>query len=159
MMDKTIAGQVSAGEDKIVIRQSHRRAISVTLTLFDEALCGFDRWAEGQEVQSVFFEILNPLSDEQRKRLLIELADLRKLLLEIRDFLGLDRAVNSASKMIVGECAVMWSPIVELEGRYLKGYGEVPTALEEYLNPKANQLIEGLRRISQIAGNSSLNNK
>ncbi len=159
MIDKTIVGHVPAGEDKIVIRQSHRRAISVTLTLFDEALCGFDRWAEGQEVRSVFFEILNPLSDEQRKRLLIELADLRKLLLEIRDFLGLDRTVDSVPKMIVGKCAVMWSPIVELEGRYLKGYGEVPNALEEYLNPRANQLIEGLRRISQIAGNHSLDNK
>ena len=159
MIDKTVVGHVPAGENEIIIRQSHRRAISVTLTLFDEALCGFDRWAEGQEVRSVFFEILNPLSDEQRKRLLIELAELRKLLLEIRDFLGLDRTVDSVPKMIVGKCAVMWSPIVELEGRYLKGYGEVPNALEEYLNPRANQLIEGLRRISQIAGNHSLDNK
>ena len=124
MIDKTVVGHVPAGENEIIIRQSHRRAISVTLTLFDEALCGFDRWAEGQEVRSVFFEILNPLSDEQRKRLLIELAELRKLLLEIRDFLGLDRTVDSVPKMIVGKCAVMWSPIVELEGRYLKGYGE-----------------------------------
>ncbi len=159
MIDKTIAGQVSAGEDKIVIRQSHRRAIAVTLTLFDEALCGFDRWAEGQEVRSVFFEILNPLSDEQRKRLLIELTELRKLLLEIRDFLGLDRTVDSAPKMIVGKCAVMWSSIVELEGRYLKGYGKVPNALEEYLNPRAKQLIEELRLISQIAGNHSLDKR
>ena len=55
MIDETVAGEFSAGEDKIVIRQSHRRAISVTLTLFDAALCGFDRWAEGQEVRSVFF--------------------------------------------------------------------------------------------------------
>lgn len=159
MIDKAVAGQISASGDKIIIRQSHKRAISVTLTLFDEALCGFDRWAQGQEVRSVFFRILNPLSEEQRKNLSIELAELRKLLMEIQDYLELDSTVDSAVKMIVGQCAVLWPSIVELEGRYLKGYGEVPTALEEYLNPRASQLIEGLRRISQIAGNRSLNNK
>ncbi|MDA8406681.1 MAG: hypothetical protein M0T73_07485 [Deltaproteobacteria bacterium] len=159
MIDRANAGQGFPGGDKIVIRQSHKRAISVTLTLFDEALCGFDRWAQGQEVRSVFFQILNPLSEGQRKNLSVELGELRKLLMEIQDYLELDSTVDNAVSMIVGQCAVLWPSIVELEGRYLKGYGEVPTALEEYLTPRANQLNEGLRRISQIAGNRSLDNK
>ncbi|MGC8658549.1 MAG: hypothetical protein ACP5U1_05690 [Desulfomonilaceae bacterium] len=140
---------------KISVSQTHKRAISVTLTLFDEALCGFDRWASGQEVHSVLFEILNLLSDEERKQLSFELAELRKLLVEMRDLLELDRTVSDVPSMIVGQCAVLWPSLVELEGRYLKGYGEVPKNLEAYLNPRANQLIDGLRRISQIAGRHS----
>ncbi len=158
MTDRVYSDQDDASrKKKITLRQSHKRAISVTLTLFDEALCGFDRWASGQEVRSVLFEILNPLSDEEKEKLSIELAELRKLLQEISDFLELDRTVNNVPTMIVGQCAVLWPSVVELEGRYLKGYGEVPADLEEYLTPRTNQLIEGLRRISQIAGKRTLN--
>lgn len=159
MIDKSVAGQISYAGDKIILRQSHKRAISVTLTLFDEALCGFDRWAQGQEVRSVFFQILNSLSEEQRRNLTIELAALRNLLTEIRDYLELKTTIDNSASMIVGQCAVLWPSIVELEGRYLKGYGDVPAALEEYLTPRANELNEGLRRISQIAGNRSVNDR
>ncbi|MFH0957236.1 MAG: hypothetical protein V1897_00895 [Pseudomonadota bacterium] len=132
--------------------ENHKRAISVTLALLDEAFSEFDRWARGDEIKSVLYEVENTLSTDQRHRLSVELAEVRKTLLDIRDHLGLNRTSNSAKKMILAQCSILWTTLVELESRYLKSYGELPPGLGTYLDPRAILLIQGLRRISDIVG-------
>ena len=79
---------------------------------------------------------------------------MKGILHEITDTLNLEGSVRSVDKMIVSSCAVLWAYVVELEGRRLTRYGEVPLGLAEYLDPKLGRLNDMLRHISQIAASS-----
>jgi hypothetical protein len=129
---------------------NHKRTISVTLALLDEAMCKFDRWARGEKVNSVLYEMRNSLSDDQRSSLADELHEIREILREIRDHLGLERKVETAEKWMQGECSILWTYLVELEERYLRSYGAVPSGLSEYLDPQVALLTQKMRRISDI---------
>lgn len=133
--------------------EHHIRCISNTLALLDKALCEFDQWVKGHEIQSVLYQICNTLSDGQRQMIVAEVAEMRAVLLEIKSSLNLEVSARSVEKTIAGSCSVLWASLVELEGSRLSRYGEVPPGLAEYLDPRIASLNEGLRRISAtVAG-------
>ena len=131
------------------------RGISSTLTLLDEDLCEFDRWAKGHEVRSVLYEVRNTLSAVQRQQIGERVAKMHVMLKEIRDTLNLEGSVTAVHKRIVSSCAVLWVSLVELESSRIRRYGDVPPGLAEYLDPKVALLNENLRRISQIASEAA----
>jgi hypothetical protein len=134
------------------MRENHIRGIATTLAHLDKVLCEFEQWAHGYEVRSVLYEVLNSLSETQRKMIASEVAQMKASLHEIKRTLNLDGTVRSVEKMIVGSCAVLWVSLVELEGNRLRRYGEAPQGLTEYLDPKVAGLIEHLRRIADLVG-------
>lgn len=130
--------------------ENHIRGISATLTLLDKALCEFDRWAHGHAVRSVLYRVHNPLSTAQRKALAAEVAEMKGMLQEIKSTLHLNESVHEADRMIVGSCSTLWVSLVELEGRRLKRYGELPPGLADYLDPQVAELNRHLQRISKL---------
>jgi len=130
--------------------EAHRRGISVTLGLLDQALCEMESWAKGREVRSVLYEERNDLSEDQRREILREVEDLRGILRQIIDFLGLRSTRRGAREEIWARCSGLWESLVELEGKYLRRYGEVPPKLAEYMDSQVAALIEGLQRICSI---------
>lgn len=129
------------------LSDTHKRGISVTLTILDEALCDAEQWANGREVRSVFYKERNSLSDRQRSEILLEITRMRGLLQEMRDSLGLEPSVEDAASAIRGKCAGLWEHIVELKAKYLRKYGDVPPGFGEYIDPKADDLVRGIVRI------------
>jgi len=138
-------------ETRGLINDNHRRALSAGLGLLDEALCQFQRWAEGAETRSVLFEERNNLSPSQRKRINALISDLQARITELRDALGLERRVQSVSHSIRAQCSVLWESLVESESRYLRGYGEVNPEAAAYLDPKMEAIIDRLFALSAIA--------
>lgn len=130
--------------------ENHMRGISTTLALLDKALCDFDQWANGCEIRSVLYQVLNPLSKAQRQSILAKVLEMKDILEEIRDVLNLEGTVRSADKMITSSCSVLWTSLGELEGGHLRRYGEIPAGLAEYLAPRATALNKHLRSISRI---------
>ncbi len=125
----------------------HKHGIAITLTILDETLCEVEQWANGREVQSVFYQEHNALSDRQRQEILSEIARIRGTLQELRETLKIEPTVQDAASAIRGKCAGLWEHIVELKGKYLRRYGDVPADLEEYIDPRAEQLVEGILHI------------
>jgi len=132
------------------MNENHRRGISVTLSMLDKALCEFDHWAKGCEVHSVLYEIRNTLSRSQCELIVAEVAVMKTKLREIRNELRLDASVRFVDKMILGSCSILWASLIDLEGRRLRRYGEVPPGLAEYLDPLAVALSRHVRNISDI---------
>jgi hypothetical protein len=123
------------------LSETHRRGIGATLKVLDEVLCGFERWAEGREVHSVLYSERNSLSAEQRDNMRSEIADIRETLAELRNSLRLEGTIEDVTNIIRGECAVLWSNLVELESTRLRRYGPPPPGLARYLDPKIAKLI------------------
>ncbi|MCL6629991.1 MAG: HEAT repeat domain-containing protein [Armatimonadetes bacterium] len=131
----------------IEISEAHKRGITVTLTLVDRTLCEVEEWAKGRQVDSIFFREHNSLSFHQRERILSEIVRIRSVLEELRLVLRLEPSVEEAESAIRSMCAGLWEHLVELKAKYLRRYGEVPPDLAECLDPRADELIQGILHI------------
>jgi len=124
--------------------ENHRRAVSTTLALFDALLCRIAEWAAGREQHGVLYEEVNDLGPERRRALRREVGRLRRRLEAARRDLGLAVMREPASLDIWGRCAAFRENLVELEGRRLRRYGEVPADLAEYMDRISGDLTAGL---------------
>ena len=128
----------------IDVPENHRRGIRATLMIFDELLCSVEEWAEGREEKSVLHVERNRLTPEQRSRLLQQAAGLRLVLDAARRELGLKPDVRDAASDIWCRCAAIREQLMEIEGRRLRRYGDVPSDLSEYMDALSNALLKGL---------------
>jgi len=129
----------------------HLRGISVTLTMLDEALGEIEEWAHGRARRSILYQERNRLTRKQREGIRAEVQHLRALLRELSDHFGLEPTVEDAAQAIRASCAALWQYLVETEAKHLRRYGDLPPGLGEYLDPKVEELIEGMQRISDTA--------
>ena len=131
--------------------ERHRRSIQTTMRLLDEALCDFEEIAQGRQRRSVFFLEHNDLSHHERRTILRTVDKMRAILRELRDGLGIERRRDELSREIFGRASGLWVHLVETESRYLKRYGEMPEGFGDYLDPRIDELVRGLRSISASA--------
>jgi hypothetical protein len=134
----------------VQVGPNHRRGISTTLTFLDEALCEFEQWAKGREMRSVLYKERNMLSPQQRRALLAEIGRVRRLLRDLQDSLGLAASTQDAAQAVWGRCSALREHIVELEARHLRRYGKVSPDLAAFLDPRVEQLLDRLDRMSAI---------
>ena len=138
--------------------EGHKTTISTTLWLVDKALCEFRLWAEGRECKSVFYEEVNNLTHDQRIALLNEVERMQGRLREVQDALRLNGHAERAAESIRSQVTSLWIYLVELGGKYLRGYGEPSRELLAFLDPKVRELLQGVQHISEIMnqeGNAS----
>ncbi len=135
----------------MILSENYNRAISTTLSLLDEALCEFGLYSKGHEIHSVLYEMRNHLSPAQREKLASVVAEMQGVLREVRHVLRLESKVRDAEHSIIGSRTVLWISLSEIQGKGLRGYGEPPPGMTEYLAPKLEFLIQSLRTISSVA--------
>jgi len=140
-----------ATQRHIALSDNHRRAITTTLTLLDERLCEFEQIAHGREVQSLLYREQNDLSAAERKRLLQEIARAHQTIREIRDTLLLEPVVHVLSRQLRGASSSLWETLIETQSKRLRGYGKVPRALAQYLDPNLERLIDCVLTINSVA--------
>jgi hypothetical protein len=126
------------------LSESHRSRIRVTLTLLDEALVKFEEWAQGREVRSLLYIEENTLTPDERAKLLAAIAEIRCIIKELRDDMGLAACPQDIMKTIRGHCYLLWINVLEMTSKYLRGFGEPPQELIDYLDPRANSIMHYL---------------
>jgi len=135
----------------IPISDNHQRAIVSALLLFDRMLCEVEEYAYGREVRSVLYVERNALSEDQKSKLLAEVSQMRAVLQELKDSLGLDAEIEDVGHKIWAQGSTFWEVLVETKSRYLKGFGQVPPQLTQYLDPRIDVLIQHLRNLTALA--------
>jgi len=133
------------------LSENHRRGISSTLGLLDEMLCRFQRWADGEVSEGVLYRQENTLTSRQRQAILKEIAALRRLMVELRDSLGLEVRTQDVGSAIWSQSSAQWVALVELGAKYLRRYGDVPEGFSQYFDPKIEQMIDHLIAIAGAA--------
>ncbi|NLH51182.1 MAG: hypothetical protein GX444_21620 [Myxococcales bacterium] len=135
--------------------EGHRRNISITFQLLDQALCEFRSWAEGREYKSVFYEEVNNLGPERRDALLKEVEYLQARLREVQNALQLEGHAVRATESIRSHATSLWLYLVELGGKYLRGYGDPSPELLAFLDPRVRELLQGVQHIGDIVNKES----
>ncbi len=130
--------------------EGHRRNISSTFWLLDKTLCEFGQWAEGRACKSVLYEEVNNLSVAQRAKLLSHIDSLRSCLREAREALGMSPHTIDAARSIRVGATGMWIDLVEMGAKHLRGFGEVPPELMEFLDPLVERMQVGVQGIFDV---------
>ncbi|MEW6356788.1 MAG: hypothetical protein AB1696_10700 [Planctomycetota bacterium] len=128
----------------------HRRGVATTLTLLDEMLCKVEEWAKGREARSVLYQECNTLSPRQKSAMLSQVTETKALLRQISDDLGLRPEERSVASEIWAMASALREHVMELEGRYMRRYGDVPTQLADYLDARSAELLGGMDRLMEI---------
>lgn len=129
--------------------ENHRRGIASTLTLVDEMLCRFERWARGESAEGVLYRERNALTERQRKALNAEIAELRKRMAELRDALKLPAKTQDVAVAIWAESSARREALMELNSRHLRRYGRLPAGFGETYDLKFEELLDHLTRIAE----------
>lgn len=137
--------------EDISIGENHRRGISSALTLLDEMLCDFERWAKGAAACGPLYSESNDLGPKQRQTILEEIEILRAMLVDFRDTLALPRKVERVAASIWFRSSLFWETLVELESKHLRRYGAVPPVFAADFDPKVKFLIKHLEAIADAA--------
>jgi len=131
--------------------EGHRRAASATLLLLDEALCTCEQWARGRECHSVLYSERNTLSSQQKRDLLAEIQGMRVLLDEFRREFALKGETRTAANAIFQQVLATRDAVIELKSKHLRGYGELPAGLPQWLDPRVEVLVQRLNGLADIA--------
>jgi hypothetical protein len=132
------------------INDNHLRNISCALSLLDESLCQYERWANGDHAAGVLFREENALDENQRRTILDEIAVLRRIMEGIRDDMRLQVEVKDIAHSICVGMLTWWPTLVELESKYLRRYGVVPRQFAGYFDPKVREIIAHVAIISDV---------
>ena len=133
------------------LNKRHQRPLASRLTVLDEAICDFERWAQGRGVESVLFAERNDLTEEQTQLLRGEIAEMREILSELRDALHLEPSVRQAKQDIASRCSLLWEMLIELQPKYLRRYGEWPAEVLELVSEKTAVLQACVEAVGKIA--------
>ena len=147
-----MAGKMAQnGTDKFPdLSDDVKRSISSTFWIFDEMLCRFEEFADGREVHSVLYHERNRLSPHQRIELLEAVKQMRGIVLELKETMGLEERVEDAASCIVGHSTAVWSYLEDTKSKRLKRYGQLPVGLADYLDPRVEAIIGHIRRLWKI---------
>lgn len=129
---------------------NHKRAISTTLTMFDELLVSIEKWVDGQQYSSILYEEKNDIRPLQRKALKKQLYILRDYLCKIKEDLEIEKTKQSAINDIWSRVSAFRENIMELEAKHMKKYGQISQDAQEYMNDLSRKLLTNLDRILDI---------
>lgn len=131
---------------------NHRRGITSTLVHLDESICRIEQMVHTESTCSQFYVERNALTESQKENVLSEVAAVRRILAELRQTLNLIPVTRDVGAAVSGRCMLLWESILELQGRYLKRFGEPSEELVKFLDPKTDEIVHHLDRIVRILG-------
>jgi len=135
------------------INENHRRAISVALTGLDEVLCSIESWADGREARGLLYAETNDLLPGQRQALRKRVHEVRELLAETCERLGLKGTEVRASRDIWSRCSVLRDTLSELDAKHMEGYGPLSPGLSRYMDHLSARLVAEIDRLLEEVRN------
>ena len=134
----------------IELSENHRRSISITLQLVDQALCEWNDWANGKVQLGIMYRQLDTLSPVQKHELQDKIISLRQLIGLLRNDLGLKTKDVATSQSIFSHASLLWEMLTELNARGLQAYGKVPDELTRYIDPLGEKLAAEMNEIARL---------
>jgi hypothetical protein len=137
----------------ISLTPAHARALSSHFKTVEEYLRVVASWMDGFE--GIFYGAPAELPEEQRVRARTLIGEVLCGLDRIRQELGMERQQMSSVGVIRAYLSELWVSLVETRSRYLRGYGEVPPELADYLDRRVDELesrVKELRRLVEASG-------
>ena len=132
------------------ISENHRRSISISLQLLDKQICQWEEWIDGHIAPGVMYQQQDSLSASRKIELRRRIAEIREVIVQLRDDLKLEPQRLNTAQVMVGQATVLWEMLAELNSYSLRGYGEVPMELAHYIDPLGQVLTQQMHDIARL---------
>ena len=142
-------GKIMTDSNQAEFTDTHRRKLFVTMSLLDETLCQYRRWAQGGYESSLLYSEQNDLLPEQREAIQNISNDILKLMSDIKSKFELESDAQSVRHNILGSNAWLRTILLDLESKHMKGGGIMPPEIAEYLDAKIQTLVGMIDDISK----------
>jgi hypothetical protein len=131
------------------LSEHHRRAVGVGLSCVDGMLCGIEAWLGGRAAHGVLYWERNDLPAQRHGPMRQRVAEVRELLAEARDRLGLEGIEVLASADTWSRLCVHRDTVCEMDAKHLRGYGELPPAVGRYMDGLSCRLLRAIDLLIQ----------
>jgi hypothetical protein len=101
--------------------------------------------------RKVMTETVDNISSWEKARILRCTEEIKKLVNHIAQKLSLEKRGEETKGQILGSMAIQWVNLEEIRSKRLRGYGEVPNELREFLDPQVDRIMSLVDEISKIA--------
>jgi hypothetical protein len=90
------------------------------------------------------------LSVAEKEELRSRIANLRKVMMQLRADLRLTLAKPRTAQLITAQATILWEMLAELNSSSLSGYGAVSPQFSAYLDPVAEDMTQEMHEISRL---------
>jgi len=133
------------------IPSSHERAIATTLKGVEDTLCNIEGLMERRDCERILTRDIQQLSSIETNTLKECIGEIRKIIKYIADELGLEKREDNVRGKIIGTLIIKSINLEEIKSKRLRGYGEVPDELREFLDPQIDKMMRLVDEICKIA--------
>ena len=132
---------------KVALSANHRRNLSATLRAIEEAIDEMEDVINSSTDEKITKTVQKDMTDEERKKIVGGVQQLRSSVNEMFFALGLERRVVSENRFLGARVTHIWSMLLDSTPEELKGYGSLPPELasliEQHLE-KMLKIVEGM---------------
>ncbi len=134
------------------LSRNHKARISVSMQVLEDTIYEVEGIIiRDANIRKVMTETIDDLSSLERALILRCIEEIKNLINQVAQKLGLDKQREEMRSRLVGVMTIQWVNLEEIRSKRLRGYGEVPDELRDFLDPQVDKMIRLVDKICGIA--------
>ena len=134
------------------ISRNHKTRLSVSMEVLENTICDVERIIKSSNQEKTMSETVNNLPPWERALILKCIEEIKGSINYVAQNLDLNKRKEETRSLILGAMTIERVSLEEIKSKGLRGYGEVPDDLREFLDPQVDKMMALVDEICQIAG-------
>jgi hypothetical protein len=136
---------------KMEISKYQKTRLSVSMRVLENTVYEMEELVRDSNGRKTMTETVNNLTQRERDMILKRIVEIKESINYIAEHLNLTRRKVEAKNLILGAMTVERVNLDEMKSKGLRGYGEVPDDLREFLDPQVEKMIALVDEICMAA--------
>jgi hypothetical protein len=133
------------------IGQNHRLRLSVSMQVLEDTISDVEEIIRSDSQEKIMTGSVNNISSLEKALIAKRIEEIKDLIKCINRKLSLIKRIEESKRRIVGSLTIQFVSLDELKSKRLRGYGEVPDELREFLDPMIDEIRRLISEICEIA--------
>lgn len=133
------------------ISRNHKARLAVSMQVLEDTISDVEELIKSTNRSKIMTEAVHNLSSWEKALILKRIDEIRGLIDYIAQELKLEKRREETKSQILGVMTIQWVNLEEIKSKRLRGYGEVPDELREFLDPLVDVIMSLVNEICKIA--------
>jgi hypothetical protein len=133
------------------IPQNHRIRLSASMQVLEDTISEVEEIISGNSQEKVTTGSVDNISSLEKALITKRIEEIKYLIQCITQKLNLVKRIEESQRRILGYMTIQLVNLEEIKSKRLRGYGEVPDELREFLDPMVDEIRRLINEICEIA--------
>ena len=133
------------------ISRNHKTRLSVSMEVLENTICDVEQIIRSSNQKKTMSEAVNILPPWEKALILKRIEEIKESINCVAQNLDLNKRKEETRNLILGAMTIERVNLEEIKSKGLRGYGEVPDGLREFLDPQVDKMMTLVDEICQIA--------